>query len=86
MLSGIQTAPLALSMISAIISIINATSKVYEAVQNEAGLPINFKKSATKLPHILELLEDAKIYVTAADEATVTAFTPTLEDCKAQAT
>ncbi|PVH68023.1 TPR-like protein [Cadophora sp. DSE1049] len=85
-MSGIEAAGLALGMISAIISIIDATNQVYEAVKDEAGLPTNFKKSATKLPLISKLLEDAERYVKAADEATETAFTPTLEDCKAQAT
>ncbi|KAH6714496.1 hypothetical protein BKA61DRAFT_575242 [Leptodontidium sp. MPI-SDFR-AT-0119] len=85
-MSGIEAAGLALGMISAIISIVDATIKIYEAVKDEAGLPTNFKKSATKLPLISKLLEDAERYVAAADEATETAFTPTLEDCKAQAT
>ena len=84
-MSGIETAGLALGMISAIISIIDATHQVYEAVKDEAGLPTNFKKSATKLPLISKLLEDAEIYVKTADEATGIAFTPTLEDCRAQA-
>lgn len=84
-MSGIEAAGLALGMISAIISIIDATNQVYEAVKDEAGLPTNFKKSATKLPLISKLLEDAERYVKAADTATETAFTPTLEDCKAQA-
>jgi hypothetical protein len=85
-MSGIEAAGLALSMISTIISIIDATNQVYEAVKDEAGLPTNFKTAATKLPLISKLLEDAERYVLAADEATETAFTPTLEDCKAQAT
>ncbi|TVY45402.1 Kinesin light chain [Lachnellula subtilissima] len=85
-MSGIEAAGLALGMISAIISIIDATNQVYEAVKDEAGLPTNFKKSATKLPLISKLLKDAERYVKAAEKATKTAFTPTLEDCKAQAT
>ncbi|OBT53876.1 hypothetical protein VE04_06248 [Pseudogymnoascus sp. 24MN13] len=84
-MSGIEAAGLALGMISAIISIIDAAHQVYEAVQVEAGLPTNFKKSATKLPLISKLLEDAERYVKEADEATKTAFAPTLEGCKAQA-
>lgn len=84
-MSGVEAASLALGMISAIISIIDAAHQVYEAVKDEAGLPTNFKKSATKLPLILALLDDAERYVKAANEVTKTAFTPTLEDCKAQA-
>lgn len=84
-MSGVEAAGLALGIISAIISIIDATHQVYEAVKDEAGLPTNFKKSAAKLILISKLLDDAERYVEAADEATRTAFAPTLEDCKAQA-
>lgn len=82
-MSGIEAAGLALGMISTIISIIDATHQVYEAVKDKAGLPTNFKKSATKLPLISKLLEDTERYVKAADEATKIAFAPTLEDYKA---
>lgn len=84
-MSGIEAAGLVLGIISAIISIIDATHQVYKAVKDEAGLPTNFKKSATKLPLISKLLGDAETYVKASDEATRTAFTPTLEDCKSRA-
>jgi alkaline phosphatase len=86
-MSGIGEAGLVLGIISAIISIIDATKKVYEAVEDEAGLPTNFKKSATKLPLISKLLEYAEEYVNnEADESIKAAFTSTLEDCKIQAT
>lgn len=84
-MSGIEAAGLTLGIISAIISIIDASHQVYEAVKDEAGLPTNFKKSASKLPLISKLLQDAERYVKSADEATKTAFAPTLEDCKTQA-
>jgi hypothetical protein len=85
-MSGVGKAGLVLGIISAIISIIDATKKVYEAVEDEAGLPTNFKKSATKLPLISKLLEYAEEYVNnEADESIKAAFTPTLEDCKVQA-
>ncbi|KFX88056.1 hypothetical protein V490_07867 [Pseudogymnoascus sp. VKM F-3557] len=72
--------------ISAIISIIDTTRNVYEAVEDDAGLPTNFKKSAMKLPLILKLLEHAEEYVNnETDESIKDAFTPTLEDCKVQA-
>ena len=85
-MSGLGEAGLVLGIISAIISIIDATKKVYEAVEDEAGLPTNLKKSATKLPLISKLLEYAEEYVNnEADESIKAAFTPTLEDCKVQA-
>jgi hypothetical protein len=86
-MSGVGEAGLVLGIISAIISIIDATKQVYEAAEDEAGLPTNFKKSATKLPLISKLLDDAERYVNnAADESVKFAFTPTLEDCKDRAT
>jgi alkaline phosphatase len=85
-MSGVGEASLVLSIISSIISIIDATNQVYEAVKDEAGLPTNFKKSATKLPLISKLLEDAERYVNnEADDSVKAAFTPTLKDCKVQA-
>jgi alkaline phosphatase len=86
-MSGIAEASLVLGIISSIISIIDATTQVWEAVEDESGLPANFKKSAAKLPLILKLLEDAERYINdTIDESIQAAFTPTLEDCKVQAT
>lgn len=86
-MSGVGEASLVLGIISSIISIIDATKQVYEAVEDEGGLPKNFKKSATKLPLISKLLEDAEIFINnVADESTKFAFTPILENCKIQAT
>lgn len=86
-MSGVAEASLVLGIISAIISIVDATKQVYEAVDDEASLPANFKKSATKLPLISKLLEDAERFISStADESTRAAFTPTLEGCKVQAT
>ena len=85
-MSGIGEASLVLGMISSIITIIDATNQVYEAVKDESGLPKNFKKSATKLPTISKLLDDAERYLKEADESIKAAFTPILEDCKVQAT
>ena len=85
-MSGVGEASLVLGIISSIIATIDATKQVYEAVKDESGLPTNFKKSATKLPTISKLLEDAERYLQAADKPIKVAFTPTLEDCKVQAT
>ncbi|KAF7893678.1 uncharacterized protein EAF02_001216 [Botrytis sinoallii] len=86
-MSGIGEASLVLGIISSIISIIETTKQVYDAIEDEAGLPKNFKKSATKLPLISQLLEDAERYINTAtgDELIKAAFTPTLEDCEIQA-
>ncbi|KAG8421859.1 hypothetical protein J3458_003696 [Metarhizium acridum] len=74
---------LVLGVILSVILIIDATKHVWEAVENESGLPANFNKLATKLPRILKLLEDAERYIdNTIDESVQSAFTPTLEDCK----
>lgn len=86
-MSGVAEAGLVLGIISSIVSIIEATKNVYEAVQDEKGLPKNFKKSAQKFPLISKLLEDAEEYIKNTDDESIkSAFTPTLEDCKDQAT
>jgi hypothetical protein len=43
-MSGVGEASLVLGIIFSIISIIDATKQVYEAIVDEAGLPTNFKK------------------------------------------
>ncbi|KAG8416197.1 hypothetical protein J3459_013693 [Metarhizium acridum] len=62
-MSGIGEVGLVLGVISSVILIIDATKHVWEAVENESGLPANFNKLATKLPRILKLLEDAERYI-----------------------
>ena len=84
-MAGIGEASLVLSLISSIILIINAIKQVYEAIKDEAGLPTNFKKVATKLPLILRLLEDAKTYVSeSADKTIEAAFRPIIKNCETQ--
>lgn len=76
-----------LGIISAVISIVDDTIKVYNAAKDEAGLPPNFKTVATKLPLISKLLEDTERYVKGkADDALTATFTPVLADCNEKAT
>jgi hypothetical protein len=85
-MSGAE-ASLVLGLISSIITIIQTTQQVYKAVEDAQGLPANFRKSASKLPLILKLLEHAENYVeTIADEAKKVALKPALENCQLQAT
>lgn len=78
-----------LGIISAVISIIDATIQVTNAIQDEAGLPSNFKTVAAKLPLIAKLLDDAERYVeeegNEENEGLVLSFTPVLKDCKEKA-
>ncbi len=86
-MAGVAEVSLVLDIISSIISIIDAIKQVYETVKDEVGLSKNFKKSATKLPLISKLLEDAQKYVeTGVDEINKIAFRPTLEHCQLEAT
>lgn len=76
-----------LGIISAVISIVDATFKVYNAARDETGLPPNFKTVATKLPLISTLLEGAERYIKGkANDAFTTKLTPILSDCKEKAT
>ncbi|KAJ6256782.1 putative G-protein beta WD 40 repeat-containing protein [Drechslerella dactyloides] len=85
-MSGVGEASLILGLISSIIAIIETTKKVYEAIEDDSGLPKNFKKSAAKLPLISRLLDDAEKYIEGSnDESLKDAFKPTLESCKTQA-
>ncbi|KAF3492135.1 WD domain-containing protein [Arthroderma uncinatum] len=85
-MSGAE-ASLVLGLISSVITIIHATQQIFEAVGDAKGLPINFMKSASKLPLISKLLEDAEKYIkTVADDTIQTAFKPALEHCKLRAT
>ncbi|CEJ89965.1 hypothetical protein VHEMI05779 [[Torrubiella] hemipterigena] len=76
-----------LGIISAVISIIDATIQLSSAIKDEAGLPSNFKTVAAKLPLIAKLLDDAERYVEeeANDDLTST-FIPVLRDCEEKAT
>ncbi|KAM3087026.1 hypothetical protein ACMFMF_000958 [Clarireedia jacksonii] len=85
-MSGVGEASLVLGIISSIISIIDATYKFYTTVEDEKGLPKNFKKSAASLPLIMQLLEDAQDYISSMDdETTKAAFVSTLQDCELRA-
>lgn len=76
-----------LGIISALITVVDTTIKVYNAVKDEAGLPPNFKSVSTKLPLVARLLENAERYVDSrADDALTADFTPVLLDCKEKAT
>ncbi|OAA62072.1 repressible alkaline phosphatase precursor [Akanthomyces lecanii RCEF 1005] len=76
-----------LGIISAVISIVDATSKVYHAAKDEAGLPPNFKTVAAKLPLITRLLDDTERFVIKeAGEGLTLALRPIVTDCNMKAT
>ena len=73
---------LVLGLISSIITIIETTYQLYEAVEDEKGLPANFKKAASKVPLISKILDDAEKYIESVqDEDKKAALKSTLENC-----
>jgi hypothetical protein len=84
-MSGAEASTI-IGLISSIITIIETTYQLYEAVEDEKGLPANFKKTASKLPLITKILDDAEKYIESVqDEDRKASFKPTLESCKLQA-
>ncbi|TEY23438.1 hypothetical protein BOTCAL_1480g00010 [Botryotinia calthae] len=85
-MAGVGEASLVLGIISSIISIIDATKQIYQAVEDETGFPKNFKTSARKLPLVSQLLGEAEKYIgSMTNESTKANFAPTLTNCKLQA-
>lgn len=85
-MSGVGEASLVLGLISSILSIIDATRQVYDAVNDETGLPKNFRQTAARLPLVSSLLEDAEGYVDGTvDVRAKDALAETLKNCKTRA-
>ncbi|KAG9231305.1 NACHT domain-containing protein [Amylocarpus encephaloides] len=83
-MSGTE-ASFALSLISGVISIIDATKKVYDAAKDAKGQPEAFRQVAARLPLVIEILCSAKGRAPALEETVLEALEPTLESCKAKA-
>ncbi|KAI0895592.1 hypothetical protein F4806DRAFT_88391 [Annulohypoxylon nitens] len=75
----------AIGIISSIIAIIDASLKIYEAIDDSAGLPQSFRDVATRLPLIHDTLETASAgLVDEEDMPSATsrnALTKVLESC-----
>ena len=74
------------SLISAIISIIDASLQLYEAVNNASGLPKSFRDVAVRLPLVQDTLETARTGLTREEDEPSTrsrvALTKVLESCR----
>ncbi|CEJ81186.1 hypothetical protein VHEMI01330 [[Torrubiella] hemipterigena] len=82
-MSGLEV----LGAISAVISIIDATIQISSAIQDEAGLPANFKTVAVRLPVVSRLLDDAEEYIRRNETLDLApAFTPVIQNCSTKAT
>jgi vacuolar-type H+-ATPase subunit E/Vma4 len=74
-----------ISLISGLISIIEATKAVYDAAKDAKGQPEAFRQVAARLPLIIEILRSAEERRQALDETAQEALKPILESCKAKA-
>jgi F0F1-type ATP synthase delta subunit len=73
------------SLISGVISIIEATKTVYEAAKDAKGQPEAFRQVAARLPLIIEILHNAEERAQVLDETAQETLEPILESCKAKA-
>jgi hypothetical protein len=83
-MSGAEAAALVLGLISASISIIDATKKLYDAAHDAKGLPAAFREAAARTPLVLEILRKAEgqLKVGKVKESTCKAVQPVMEQCK----
>lgn len=73
--------------ISSVISIINATKKVYDAYSNATGLPAAFKEVSDRLPVVGAILLSAKQHLDDArpDDASCSVIKPLIDACEERA-
>jgi hypothetical protein len=72
-------------LISAVISIIEATKTVYDAAKDAKGQPEAFRQVAARLPLVIEILHSAEEKTHTLKETAQEALEPILESCKAKA-
>lgn len=82
-MSGIEI----IGLISAIISIIDGASKLYDAIENSSHLPQAFREVAQRLPLIRDTLRttEGRLQKYDIDGDTYAAIKPTVESCKDKA-
>lgn len=74
-----------IGLISAVISIIEATKTVYDAAKDAKGQPKAFRQVVARLPLVNEILKSAKERIQTLDESAREALKPILKSCKAKA-
>ena len=72
-------------LISGVISIIEATKTVYNAVKDAKGQPEAFRQVAARLPLVITILRSAKERTHTLDETAQEALKSILESCKDKA-
>jgi F0F1-type ATP synthase delta subunit len=83
-MSGAE-ASFVVGLISGVISIIEATKTVYDAVKDAQGQPEAFRQVAARLPLVVNILDNARKRAYTLDETAQEALEPTLESCKVKA-
>ncbi|KAG9242418.1 hypothetical protein BJ878DRAFT_170387 [Calycina marina] len=84
-MSGAAEAGFVIGLISGVISIIEAAKTVFDAAKDANGQPEAFRKVATRLPLVIEILRSAKERALTLDDIAQEALEPILESCKAKA-
>ncbi|KAG4437290.1 hypothetical protein IFR05_007228 [Cadophora sp. M221] len=74
-----------IGLIGSLISIVEATKKVYDAAGDAKGQPEAFRQVSARLPIVIEILRDAEARASELDETKLEAIKQTLESCKAKA-
>jgi flagellin-specific chaperone FliS len=72
-------------LISAVISIIEATKTIYDAAKDAKGQPEAFRQVAARLPLVIDILHSAEEKTHTLEETAQEALEPILESCKAKA-
>ena len=72
-------------LISGVISIIEATRTVYDAVKDAEGQPEAFRQVAARLPLVITVLHSVEKRTHTLDQTAQEALEPILESCKAKA-
>jgi hypothetical protein len=74
-----------IGLISGVISIIDATKKVYDAAKDAKGQPEAFRQIAARLPLVIEILRSIEKRASALDKTALEALEHILASCKANA-
>ena len=74
-----------IGLIGSLISIVDATKKVYDAAGDAKGQPEEFRQVAARLPLVIEILRNAKNRAMELDKTKLEAIEQTLKSCKAKA-
>ncbi|KAH7308729.1 hypothetical protein BKA65DRAFT_442542 [Rhexocercosporidium sp. MPI-PUGE-AT-0058] len=83
-MSGAE-ASFAISLISGVISIIEAAKTVYNAAGDVKSQPEVFRQVTARLPLVIDILRGAEERASALDETTLDRIKQTLESYKAEA-